>query len=44
MDVCSVLYNKQYKSWRELEIEIENIDVTTVKGDAFEQFCYFYLN
>ena len=44
MDICDVLYKKKYKSWRELEIEIENIELTTTKGDAFEQFCYFYLN
>lgn len=43
MDICEVLYRKKYSSWRELELEIELIDVTTVKGDAFEQFCYFYL-
>lgn len=43
MDICGVLFRKQYSSWRELELEIEKIDVTTVKGDAFEQFCYFYL-
>lgn len=44
MDICEVLYKKKYRSWRELELEIERIDITTVKGDAFEQFCYFYLD
>ena len=43
MDICEVLYKKQYRSWRELEQEIENIYITTVKGDVFEQFCYYYL-
>lgn len=43
MDICEVLYKKKYRSWRELELEIELIDVTTVKGDAFEQFCCFFL-
>ncbi|MEY8338819.1 hypothetical protein AALB16_12495 [Lachnospiraceae bacterium 62-35] len=37
-------YNrKKYASWGELEFEIQRIDATTVKGDSFEQFCYFYL-
>lgn len=44
MDICDVLYRKKYRSWRELELEIERIDITVVKGDAFEQFCYFYLD
>lgn len=44
MDICDVLYRKKYCSWRELELEIERIDITVVKGDAFEQFCYFYLD
>lgn len=44
MDICSVLYTKKYKTWRELEQAIELISVTTEKGDAFEQFCYFYLS
>ena len=44
MSICEVLYKKKYRSWRELELEIERIEITTVKGDAFEQFCYFYLN
>lgn len=43
MDICEVLYRKKFRSWRELELEIESIDITTVKGDAFEQFCFFYL-
>lgn len=44
MGICEVLYKKKYRSWRELELEIERIETTTVKGDAFEQFCFFYLN
>lgn len=44
MDICEVLYKKKYSSWRELELEIEHIKITTVKGNAFEQFCYFYLD
>lgn len=44
MDICEVLYKRKYKSWRELELEIELIDITVEKGDAFEQFCYFYLD
>lgn len=43
MDICKVLYQRKYSSWRELELEIEGIDVNVVKGNAFEQFCYFYL-
>lgn len=43
MDICEVLYKKKYRSWRELELEMERIDGTIDKGDAFEQFCYFYL-
>lgn len=43
MDICKVLYQKQYSSWRELEVEIEKIELTVEKGNAFEQFCYFFL-
>lgn len=43
MDICKILYEKRYSSWRELELDIEGINITTEKGDVFEQFCYFYL-
>lgn len=37
------IFSKQkYSNWTELEDEIRNIEATTEKGDAFEQFCYFY--
>ncbi len=44
MDICEVLYKKKYSSWRELELEIEGIESTTTKGNAFEQFCFYYLS
>lgn len=41
MTIKSVLL-KKYNCWAELEREIEKIEDTTEKGDAFEQFCYYY--
>lgn len=41
MAIKNVLLRK-YSCWMDLEKEIEKIDETTEKGDAFEQFCYFY--
>lgn len=41
MIIKSVLL-KKYNCWAELEREIEKIEDTTEKGDAFEQFCYYY--
>ena len=43
MDICEVLYRNKYRNWRELELELERIEITVTKGDAFEQFCYYYL-
>lgn len=36
------LYQNRYHSWVELEGAIASLSVTTEKGDAFEQFSYFY--
>ena len=41
MAIKNVLLRK-YTCWTDLEKEIEKIEETTEKGDAFEQFCYFY--
>ena len=43
MDICKVLYEREYSSWRELELEIEKIPITVEKGNAFEQVCFYYL-
>lgn len=38
------IYSKQrYRNWSELEEAIRQIEETTEKGDAFEQFCYLFL-
>ncbi len=39
----SVFSKRSYKNWSELEEEIRQIEETTEKGNAFEQFCYFFL-
>ena len=44
MELCEVLYSKKYTSWGELEKAIEALDLTVDKGNAFEQFCFFFLN
>jgi superfamily II DNA or RNA helicase len=44
MEILKLLYSKKYSSWVELEKEIEALQLTVDKGNAFEQFCYFYLN
>jgi hypothetical protein len=31
-----------YKNWDQLEAAIAGIESNKEKGDAFEQFCYFY--
>lgn len=36
------IYDTQFTSWKELEQSIAQIPTTKEKGDAFEQFCYFY--
>ena len=41
-NICSVLLSRKYASWSDLESQIERLQDTTEKGDAFEQFCYFY--
>lgn len=38
-----IFSKKVYASWVELEDEIRQIKETKEKGDAFEQFCYFFL-
>ncbi len=38
------LFEMPYASWEELEKVIEAIENTKEKGDAFEEFVYFYLN
>ena len=43
MDIRKVLYEREYSSWRELELEIEKIPITVEKGNAFEQVCFYYL-
>lgn len=44
MEICEVLYRRKYANWTELESEIEKIDITVEKGNAFEQFCFFFLS
>ena len=44
MELCEILYSKKYTSWGELEKAIEALDLTVDKGNAFEQFCFFFLN
>jgi predicted helicase len=36
------IFQVGYRNWEELEQAIGSIPGTTEKGDAFEQFCYFY--
>lgn len=43
MELCEILYSKKYASWSELEQAIESLELTVDKGNAFEQFCYFFL-
>ncbi len=43
MNVMDVL-KQEYHSFRELEEGIEQLESRTQRGDAFEQFCYFYLS
>lgn len=43
MEICEVLHRQKYANWAELEAEIEKISVTVEKGNAFEQFCFFFL-
>ena len=44
MDICEVLHRQKYDHWADLEAEIEKIDITVEKGNAFEQFCFFFLS
>ncbi len=37
------IFRTQYTSWRQLEEVIASIEGTKEKGDAFEEFVYFYL-
>ena len=36
------IYQTKYADWVALEQAISKLATTTEKGDAFEQFCYFY--
>lgn len=36
------IFYKNYSHWNELETAIASIENTKEKGDAFEQFCYFF--
>lgn len=36
------LLKKRYSSWKQLEAEIEKLNTSVLKGDAFEQFTYAY--
>ncbi|MFC2013715.1 DEAD/DEAH box helicase family protein [Chloroflexota bacterium] len=36
------LFSVKYNNWDELEKAISALDTAKAKGDAFEQFCYFY--
>lgn len=38
-----VFSRRRYENWAEIEEEIRQIEETTEKGNAFEQFCYFFL-
>ena len=38
------LFNKKYANWAELEQEIQNISDDTEKGNAFEEFVFFYFD
>ena len=42
MNIANVLCCKKYLNWAELEKEIEKIPLAVDKGNAFEQFCYFF--
>lgn len=37
------LFKQKYNNWLELEAKIESISGNKEKGDAFEEFIYFYL-
>ncbi len=36
------IFLKQYKSWKQLERDIESLPTIKAKGDVFEEFVYFY--
>lgn len=38
----NTIFNKRYTSWRALEKTIESLPTNKAKGDAFEEFVYFY--
>ena len=38
----SLFLNNTIKTWRELEIQIEQLQSTKAKGDAFEEFVYLF--
>lgn len=38
------LFNRQYNTWEDLENTIECIESTKEKGDAFEEFVWFYFD
>lgn len=40
--VFNKIFKKQYACWEEVEKNIEQIEVTKEKGDAFEQFAFAY--
>ena len=40
----SIIFQKKYSSWKELEKVIEALPTTKQRGDAFEEFVFAYLN
>ena len=36
------IFLKKYKSWKQLERDIESLPTNKAKGDVFEEFVYFY--
>ena len=40
--IFNKIYKKKYKSWNELEQDIETIENLKEKGDIFEQFAFAY--
>jgi superfamily II DNA or RNA helicase len=38
------IFHQKYSSWRDLELAISGLSTNAEKGDAFEEFVYFYLS
>lgn len=38
-----LIYERKYSDWNDLEESIKRLPTTKEIGDAFEQFCFFYL-